>query len=346
MKTLKFVAALGCAVFIGGYASAEPFKVSVEAMERFDLQSESSEALPGEKLFLRVRYYDGDMRPACRDALEENVPQDCSLLTPLITYEVTEWTVNGIQNGNGDVGAISSLSDGRVTYMAPAEPPKRNPVAVTAKVRVGSQDILVSTEITIRPPSKWEGYVTYNFEADYQENDQGANRTTNGKVKFFGAYEIDEVLSDSYGDDGTGVVFLAIAPREAEYEFDEKTRDDCDRTSRMRGSFLKGLKLPPPNQTLNLAVGKDGLEFGNVMPMPIDAQGEWHVRNCIADKGLESSGEMEDFVNMDFLIDGAFKAPLEGGIYRGSLQEERTFSFSGREFTGMLTMEWRFRRHN
>ncbi|WCL53316.1 hypothetical protein [Gimibacter soli] len=346
MKTLKALVALGCAAFVGGHAFADPFKVSIEMMERFDLQSESSEALPGEKLFLQVHYYGGDMRPECRDAPEDQQPLECDLLTPLITYEVKEWTVNGIRNGNGDVGAISGLTDGRVTYIAPSEPPQRNPVAVTAKVRVGEQDVLVSTEITVRPPNKWEGYVTYNFEADYQENDPATNSVTNGKVKFFGAYEVDEVLSDSYGDDGTGVVFLAIAPREAEYEFNEKTRDDCERTSSMRGSFLKGLKMPPPNQTLNLTVGKEGLEFANVMPMPIEAEGEWHVRNCTNDKGLEGSGDAEAFVNVDMLIDSGFKARLNGGTYHGSLQEDRTLSIASKEFQGTLTMEWVFKRHN
>lgn len=60
---------------------------------------------------------------------------DDELLQPLKpNYRISEWTVNGIVNGNSETGTIGSKMKRVADYKAPEKIPSENPVAVTAKV--------------------------------------------------------------------------------------------------------------------------------------------------------------------------------------------------------------------
>lgn len=69
------------------------------------------------------------------DYLPPLPPSNMDDLPPLpVNYKVSSWTVNGITNGNAEVGTISNKQKKSATYTAPASEPSQNPVAVTAKL--------------------------------------------------------------------------------------------------------------------------------------------------------------------------------------------------------------------
>lgn len=61
-------------------------------------------------------------------------PSDDDLPPLPVNYRVVSWTVNGITDGNSEVGTISNKQKKSCTYTAPGSEPSQNPVAVTAKL--------------------------------------------------------------------------------------------------------------------------------------------------------------------------------------------------------------------
>lgn len=81
---------------------------------------------------------DGDLLTPLRrkgtPANNANPSSDAELLHDLKPkYKAESWTVNGIENGNSEVGTVNGGKDVAI-YKAPAKVPNQNPVAVSAKV--------------------------------------------------------------------------------------------------------------------------------------------------------------------------------------------------------------------
>ncbi len=77
-------------------------------------------------------------------------------------FTVQEWAVNGIRNGNSEVGTITgSVVSGLAQYLAPAKAPAANPVTVSASLtnKAGRKTLLTATIwIDAHPP--YDGVIT------------------------------------------------------------------------------------------------------------------------------------------------------------------------------------------
>lgn len=98
--------------------------------------------LPGIPVIEKGSTYDlrlaGAKYQPAKKVVEENPNPDDDDLPPLprpkrIPFDAT-WYVNGVTNGNQNVGTISVTSKTKVTYQAPAEVPANNPVLISAEL--------------------------------------------------------------------------------------------------------------------------------------------------------------------------------------------------------------------
>ncbi len=77
----------------------------------------------------------GDINPVPRGVESPNPSGDDLPRLPQLVPFVATWYVNGVENGNANVGTISVSADRvNVAYHAPASPPANNPVAITAEL--------------------------------------------------------------------------------------------------------------------------------------------------------------------------------------------------------------------
>ena len=112
----------------------------------------------------------GDISPQPQGVENPNPTEDDLPALPQPVPFVAKWYVNGVENGNDNVGRIS-ISDDRVnvTYHAPAKPPANNPVAISVELtefkawdilkrkRKSFNKVLLIKRVKIRPTE-------YNFK--------------------------------------------------------------------------------------------------------------------------------------------------------------------------------------
>jgi hypothetical protein len=72
---------------------------------------------------------------------------------PLEPFYTSDWTVNGIVNGDGDVGSVAKSNNSRAIYTAPATLPDNNPVAVSVQIYSNNttRKLLLTSHITVIP---------------------------------------------------------------------------------------------------------------------------------------------------------------------------------------------------
>jgi len=273
---------------------------------------------------------------------------DC-LLAPGPSAVVWRWAVNGIEDGNDEVGRVRALPDGSAEYTAPARVPKANPVSVAATLAgTGRGRVMAMSEITIvGADPRWAGWVEVEAHESLAGRDGVFERQ--GELRFRLWLPVGRVLSESREDDGSRFVALEFeAP--AQHLLDIRLRTDLGAEScnveRWRTVELAGQPgAPAAPLPWALRVSPAGEVRADFLPLPpllLGGREELVVKGC----GTGTRVTPIAPVLMSFEgVAGPFAAPRPDadGVSVGRFQRQVVWRIEGRERTVMLSVRWQLR---
>jgi hypothetical protein len=152
----------------------------------------------------------------------------CDLLTPLVgNATVLRWEVNGVSNGNAQVGTLTpaggSPAGAQVRYTAPQRLPSPNPVAVTAVLAgPGRSEIHLVAHLRVVPAkASWSGEIHVSFLGQrVDRDDTGESRH---QVLFEATHEVEDVVVDSQGDGRQVTATLLMTVPTVDYRLQSAT---------------------------------------------------------------------------------------------------------------------------
>jgi len=148
----------------------------------------------------------------------------CDLLTPLTgNAQVLRWEVNGVSNGNAQVGTLTPAggnpAGARVRYTAPGRLPSSNPVAVTAVVAgPGRSEIHLVAQVRVTPvEASWSGEIHVSFFG--QRVDRDDTTESRHQVMFEATHEVEGIAVDAAGDGNQVVASLLMTVPTVDYRY-------------------------------------------------------------------------------------------------------------------------------
>lgn len=265
------------------------------------------------------------------------------LLTPLTTPEVkaVKWKVNGILGGNSKVGTISG-SGAHVYYTAPYTAPKRNPVAISAEVE-GERGLTLVGEITVVPGSGWRGELSWQFAGESEEATAGSRGHKQVKIRANATYKIAGLITDSYNDDASGMVYLNLIPTDADYSFTSTTKGDCTDAVHWEGNFEADESHYPWMVTVDLTADHNS-GFRHVLSPTLVMSGYSDRSACVP--GLKPErAVLETYSDVFPMFNGPFAGEAgDARTFKGEVTSKQETTIQGETVEGELTVRWHFVR--
>lgn len=284
---------------------------------------------------------------------EEEGGQDC-LLTPLEDNgKVIEWRVNGIVNGDAENGTLTVSEGGNgVTYTAPSTVPANNPVSISATIDTQSKGSLqLVHEITILSDNTWSGYVEVEFQGTFAE--PYLNGQKQGSVRYRSHQDFASVLTESFDDEGGGLVMmmLGMPTLELQYEAvadDYYTGEDVDGCVRHQ-TITTTLNNVADNASpaggygsvqFNLAAGYATTPF--LMPPPVMIAGSRASRI----EGCGASEFSEDDLTQEMLALDTYQSALtsalsdDGKRYTATAEMPSSLTLDSVTIPGTMKFSW------
>jgi len=190
----------------------------------------------------------------------------CDLLTPLAgNARVLRWEVNGVSNGNAQVGTLTpaggNTPGARVRYTAPQRLPSANPVAVTAVLAgPGRSEIHLVAQLRVTPvDASWSGEIHVSFFG--QRVDRDDTTESRHQVLFEATHEVEGVAVDAPGDGDQVVASLLLTVPTVDYRYQYGYKQDGHETlteffSRQPSSFYDDMGYQPVVTLSGLADGR------------------------------------------------------------------------------------------
>jgi len=255
--------------------------------------------------------------------------------------EVVEWAVNGIVNGDSTVGKILGQGS-RIRYLAPGKVPRHNPVAISARI-AGNQEMLLVANITVVPGNQWTGVMIIEVSGQHREGTPGKAGYELLDMGYRGAYSIQKVLTDSYEDDGSGIVFLQFAHLNTDFVQYRESRGDCVVISRiyeadddMDPTTSMTVEISPSHTT----------RINHVIGSAYYVQGRTEERDCI-DGTKPRSWQTDRIMMAPVFFDGPFEGESNNpDVVKGEITREIAINddMFGTPLVGELHIQWKFTR--
>ncbi len=315
--------------------------------EQWYVLPDTAEIKAGESLELQAMYL---------DCLEEVPETDC-LLTPISgNAAVSQWSVNGVVNGDGNLGTITEESNkARASYQAPAAVPPGNPVNIAATMDLQAQgkgQLQVVSTVTILSGDSWSGYIDYQFQASDSEVHPDGDGHTETRVAFKSHQDFNAVISESYDDDGNGLILLELGLPTQQYSFERVTDDyytgedmeGCVRHETVTDRINKSGEAPVSTLgsiQFNIATGYASTPY--VTPPPFMAAGSRSTQT----EGCGLSQALEEAIPEDMQLFETYSSGLsssqstDGRHFEG--QGEFPTTLGG--LTGQMKVTWTLQKN-